>query len=67
MRNRGEKMETSEKRRDYQKEHSRRKETKRRLRVDMDKNKADEFTNYLKSRGLTFTKWINNQIDKELK
>jgi hypothetical protein len=60
-------METSEKRRDYQKEHSRRKETKRRLRVDMDKNKADEFTAYLKSRGLTFTKWINNQIDKELK
>jgi hypothetical protein len=60
-------MNTGEKRRDYQKEYEKRKQKQRRLRVDMDKNKADEFTDYLKSRGLTFSKWINDIIDNELK
>jgi hypothetical protein len=60
-------MNTGEKKRDYKNEYDKRKQKQRRLRVDMDKSRADEFTDYLKSRGLTFSKWIKNAIDNELK
>lgn len=64
----GEKMKTGEikKQRDYSLEHKRRKEKKTRLLVDIDKNKADAFTGALSKQGITFTKWMNEQIEKEL-
>jgi hypothetical protein len=52
--------------RDYSLEHKRRKEKKTRLLVDMDKNKAEAFTGVLNKQGITFSKWINEQIDIEL-
>jgi hypothetical protein len=52
--------------RNYSLEHKRRKEKKTRLLVDIDKNKADAFTGALSKQGITFTKWINEQIEIEL-
>jgi hypothetical protein len=62
-------MTTSElkKSRDYSKEHLMRKAKKSRLLADIEKSKADAFTALLSEQGITFSKWINNQIDKEIK
>jgi hypothetical protein len=61
-------MKTGEikKERNYSLEHQRRKEKKTRLLVDIEKNKAEAFTGVLNKQGMTFTKWINQQIEKEL-
>lgn len=62
----GEKIKAGETRRDYRKEHNRRKETKKRFRVDMDIKRAEAFAEHLRASGLSFTKWVNNHIDSEM-
>jgi hypothetical protein len=52
--------------RDYSKEHKTRAETKKRLRAEIDKEKAAAFLAEIKKRGLSFTEWMNQQIDNEL-
>jgi hypothetical protein len=53
--------------RDYSQEHKKRKEKKSRLVVDMEKNLANEFMIHLGEKGITFSQWIKNHIDTELK
>lgn len=54
------------KRRDFSLEHNRRKQTKKRLLADIEINRAESFIKTLESHGLTFTQWIQIQIDKTL-
>ena len=62
-------MNTSEikKPRDYSREHKKRAEKKSRLLVDIDKNIANDFTIHLHEKGITFSQWIKEHINKELK
>lgn len=53
--------------RDYSKEHKKRAEKKSRLVVDMDKKLANEFMIHLGEKGETFSQWIQNHINRELK
>jgi hypothetical protein len=53
--------------RNYSLEHQRRKEKKTRLLVDIDKNKAEAFTGLLNKQGVTFSQWIKDHINNELK
>lgn len=57
---------TGEKKRDYKREYAKRKERQKRIHTDMDRNKVEAFTNYLKAKDITFAAWLNNQIDVEL-
>lgn len=57
----------AKKERNYSKEHARRKAKKSRLLADIDKDKAENFLALLSEKGLTFTNWINKQIDNEFK
>jgi hypothetical protein len=59
-------MNASENKRDYKSEHIRRKLVKKRFIVDMDIEKANAFTAYLKSQNITFTTWLNNHVNNEL-
>lgn len=52
--------------RNYSNEHKKRQINNRRLLVDMNRDKAERFLAALKNKNLTFAKWINNQIDKEM-
>ncbi len=52
--------------RDYSTEYKRRIERQRRLLVDMDREKVEAFLKHLQAKNLTYAKWINEQIDKEM-
>lgn len=53
--------------RDYSKEYEKRKKRNKRLLVDMDREKALLFLEHLNNQGTTFSAWLKNEIDKELK
>lgn len=58
---------TGENKRDYSREYEKRKKREKRLHADINKEKAEAFKKLLNGRGVTFAKWLNNQIDKEMK
>jgi hypothetical protein len=62
-------MTTSENKqaRDYSHEHNLRMKRNKRFVVELNKEKAEQFDQYLKGQGLTFSEWAKNNIDKELK
>jgi hypothetical protein len=53
--------------RDYSREYQLRQKKIRRLAADVDRAKAEALKKHLAANGLTFTRWLNNQIDKEIK
>jgi hypothetical protein len=53
--------------RNYQKEHEFKKENKKRLIAELEKEKAIAFLNELKSKNITYSAWLNMKIDEELK
>lgn len=53
--------------RNYSHEHELRMKRNKRFVMELNKEKAELFEKYLQGQGLTYSKWIKNIIDKELK
>jgi hypothetical protein len=53
--------------RDYKHEHELRKQRKKRLVVDLDREKAQAFEAMLKSQNITFSNWIQAKINDHIK
>jgi hypothetical protein len=53
--------------RDYKHEHELRKRNKKRLVVDIDKEKAQKFETVLKNQNITFSNWIQAKINDHIK
>lgn len=53
--------------RDYKKEHLNRMKNKKRLVVEIEREKAEKFEALLKDHETTYTNWINNHINDFIK
>lgn len=53
--------------RDYQIEHKIRRAKNKRLTAEIDRLKASEFIDRLKHKNITYSAWLNSQIDNEIK
>jgi cephalosporin-C deacetylase-like acetyl esterase len=62
-------MTTSEnkKARDYSKEWQQRIKRLKRLNADIDRDQVDAFRQLLKAQGITYTEWLQNKINDEIK
>lgn len=61
------KNENQPKNRDYKHEYQLRQKRNKRIHADMDRAKVEAFQNLLNARGQTFVKWLDEQIERELK
>lgn len=53
--------------RDYKHEYRLRQKRNKRLHADLDRNKAEQFQEYLLKNDISFVRWLDEKIDEELK